>query len=351
MNENEWTAFQRSLGASYLTTQDGQLLPAHYGNPHGEYSRGTTEAGLVDLGCRTQIRLIGKDARKFLHNFCTNEIRQLPIGRGCEAFITSIQSKVIAYIHAYALAEEIWISGSANNRESMLNHLRRYVLMDDVQIEDQTELFREILVIGPDAPARLEELGIILSGPPDSVRVLSPWGFEFHVRETTFSKFPGATLLIPIDRRVEVWEKLSGIEPIGSSVFHALRIESCVPWGGLDIRDDLLAQEVARTERCISYTKGCYLGQEPIARIDSMGHVNREMRGIRLDQVPVPPPGSPVTLADPSQIVGEITSSAHSFARDDTVALCLLKRNYAITGTKLFVQIGQSQVPGTVFWS
>jgi hypothetical protein len=143
-----------------------------------------------------------------------------------------------------------------------------------------------------------------------------------------------------------------GIVPAGAAVFEALRIEAGFPRYGVDITDDNIAQEAGRTRQAISFTKGCYLGQEPIARLDAMGHVNRELRGVRLADGPVPLPMSAVFDEGGGQQVGTITSAALSYADNKPVALAMLKTHATRPGTNVQVRLGESGAQeGTVFWS
>jgi folate-binding protein YgfZ len=143
----------------------------------------------------------------------------------------------------------------------------------------------------------------------------------------------------------------AGIRPAGADVWTAIRIEAGLPLYGVDITDDNLAQEVGRTKSAISFTKGCYLGQEPIARIDAMGHVNRELRGLRLSSGPIPAAGSSV-FADPSgtQVIGTVTSVAISYRTEMPVAIAVLRLNALTPGTQVWVKTDRQNVSATVFW-
>jgi folate-binding protein YgfZ len=137
--------------------------------------------------------------------------------------------------------------------------------------------------------------------------------------------------------------------PAGSLAFHALRIEAGMPLYGIDISEDNLAQEVGRTKQAISFTKGCYLGQEPIARIDALGHVNRELCGLKLSTGSAPPPGRAVNSEDGSKEIGSITSSVLSPLDNTPFALAYLKSQYLTPGTRVSIPIDDASIPATVF--
>ncbi len=122
-----------------------------------------------------------------------------------------------------------------------------------------------------------------------------------------------------------------------------------MPLYGQDISEDNLAQEVARSKQAISFTKGCYLGQEPIARIDAMGHVNRELRRLRIVSDRVPEPGTTILAVDGEIQVGSVTSSALSFQDEKPVALAYLRSKFMSPGTTVRIKTNNETVEATVF--
>jgi hypothetical protein len=145
--------------------------------------------------------------------------------------------------------------------------------------------------------------------------------------------------------------KGAGAIPAGAAAFEALRIEAGFPVYGVDITDANLAQEVNRTVQAISFAKGCYLGQEPIARIDAMGHVNQQLRGVRLSAGPAPAAGAEVLTADAEpRKIGQVTSAAISYPSNQPVALAYLKRNFDSPGLQVGVALPRGAIAGQVFW-
>jgi folate-binding protein YgfZ len=163
---------------------------------------------------------------------------------------------------------------------------------------------------------------------------------------------PGVFLATARTQLARLWRELiaASVYPAGAAAFHACRIEAGFPLYGIDLSENNLAQEAARTDIAISFTKGCYLGQEPIVRIDALGHVNREVRGLRLESAPTPEPGDAV-LSDQGREVGVITSSALVPGEDRPIALGLLRSSHATPGTEVRVRIGDTQIGASVFWS
>ena len=149
----------------------------------------------------------------------------------------------------------------------------------------------------------------------------------------------------------QLWQHLieNAVRPAGAEAFEAIRIESLLPMHGRDISDDNIAQEAARTELAISFTKGCYLGQEPIARLDSLGHVNKVLRGLRITDDSVIEVGAVITSVDEDQEIGRVTSWAAIPGQAASVALSFVRRRFMQDGTQVHVQTKNGPCAGTVF--
>jgi folate-binding protein YgfZ len=179
-----------------------------------------------------------------------------------------------------------------------------------------------------------------------------PDGVALQVRRFDILGVPGFLLLATCESLplLAALVAAAGARPVGSDVFESLRIEAVWPHYGRDISDENLAQEVNRTIQAISFKKGCYLGQEPIARIDALGHVNQELRLIRLPASCPPPAGSDLfSLDDDQKAIGRVTSSAPDFVNDgDAVALTYVRRGFLDEGMGVRVRIGDQFVSASV---
>ncbi|MFM9965495.1 MAG: YgfZ/GcvT domain-containing protein [Planctomycetaceae bacterium] len=307
-------------------------------------------ARLFDVSTRTQIEVTGRDRVKFLHSFCTNDIKKLQPGQGCEAFITNVNGKVLGHIFVFAERDSLWLESVAGSAATLLPHLDRYLITEDVQFTDRSAEFMELLIAGPQSTEFLERLGLhpvttlplyghMAIGPIDSFPVRS-------IRRVDWLDSPTWLLLISRDKSEAVQRTLPefGLQSANADEFHARRIAAGFPLYGIDITEENLAQEVGRTELAISFTKGCYLGQEPIARIDAMGHVNRQLCRVELSSGPLPTPGTPI-LDKPtpdSKQVGAITSSAGT--SESAVALAYLRTAHSRSGTQVFVDGHEGRV-------
>ena len=323
----------------------------HFGDAQGEYLAVQRSAAVIDVSDRAQIEMRGKDARAFLHNFCTNDIKGLAAGNGCEAFVTNVKGRILAHVFVFTGDTSVWIEAGPGEEAKLLTHLDRFLFSEDVQMRGRTDEYGELLLTGPASAERLSLLGV-------SAHALEPlqhaWyprdGVGLFVRRADLLGHCGFLLSAERGNLIALWRELvsAGIRPCGAEAFHACRIEAGFPLYGLDLSEDSLAQEAARTERAISFTKGCYLGQEPIARIDALGHVNRQLCRMRLDATTAPEAGD-VVLADDQQQVGAITSSARVPGEPHSVALAYLRTGCSKPGTPLMVGTGQGQMSGLVF--
>jgi folate-binding protein YgfZ len=338
------------------------LRPESFGNSHAEYTWIQTEAVVCDRSDLVWIEVTGRDRAKFLHNFCTQDVRVLVPGQGVEAFVTTVQGKVLAHVHLFAGNDSLWVVTVDSTRERLLSHLDKYRISEDVEFHDASQELTTLFVTGPDADDRLAGLGVAAASLGDHNHFWSdamrpsddgsPAGARAHVARLDLLGQAGYLLAIETAHVAAYAERLiaSGLHPIGEAAFEAARIEACFPWYGRDITDVNLAQEVHRTRKAISFTKGCYLGQEPIARIDAMGHVNQVLRGVRLKQGPQPEPGAAI-FAGGDKPVGRITSATISFADDLPVALAYVRRGNERAGLDVVVAGPTGPLPGTLFWT
>ena len=320
-----------------------------------EYAAAKSSAALFGLPDRAHIELTGADRTKFLHNFCTNDILGLKPGAGCEAFLTNVQGKVLAHVFVFADADSLWLESVPGSAAKIIAHLSKYQINEDVAFHDRTPDRGTLHVAGPTATEMVSRAAIAVAAlqPLNHVWVIIAES-KVHVRRNDWLGLPGYTLVVERTAVEELRQRLlhMGIIAASDEVFHALRIEAGTPLYGQDITDANLAPEAGRNAQAICYTKGCYLGQEPIARIDALGHVNQELRSLRVEGTSVPTAGSEVLSTDtPMRIIGHVTSAALSYANESAVALGYLKRGFLQAGTRVHIRNTDQLSDGTVFES
>lgn len=333
-----------------MVDPSSQTPRSDFSDPSAEYHTARSGAALFDLTGWSQVELTGRDRAKFLHNFCTNDIRSLAVGTACEAFITNVQGKVLGHVFVIAGPGALTLIAVPGSAGPIIKHLSRYQISEDVTFTDLTTDRTLLLIAGPEAASVLEAAGV----PADKQLPEAVANSEVAaVIRTGFLGVPGYFVVCK-GAGAESWRTrliAAGAMPAGTAAFEALRIEAGFPLYGIDITDANLAQEVGRTAQAICFSKGCYLGQEPIARIDALGHVNQQLRGLRLETGPLPQAGDEIrTAEDEPRKIGQITSAAFSFSTQAPVALGYLKRHYDTPDLEASVVVGGNAVPARLYW-
>ncbi|MEN0110501.1 MAG: hypothetical protein AAF805_07225 [Planctomycetota bacterium] len=243
------------------------------------------------------VEAIGPDAAKFLNGFCTNDVAKLAEGESCEAMFTDVKARVIAHAWVARIGEERFVSLLSSDRaETLAAHLDRYLIRERVE-----------LTVLPSTPWKLCRA----SGDADVAVAIDAFG--------------AGVVASPLAMTAD-----AGGEPMAPDSFERIRIARGVPRDGVDVDERNLPQEVDRNDLAISFTKGCYLGQEPVARIDALGRVNWLLRGLR---VAASPPARDAEIVIDGKRVGRVTSSA-PLEGDATasVALAYVRREHAAEG-------------------
>jgi folate-binding protein YgfZ len=311
----------------------------------GDYQALTEDAGLVDLGHRTQIELRGADRATFLHNLCTQEIRKLTIGAGCETFLTSVQGKTLAHVFVFGTPESLVLETVAREAEKILKHLDHYLVCEQVTLTDRSDQWSELYLGGPHSERVLDKLtGTRLSEARLAHAAATLGGRPVWLRRADLAGRVGFLVNARSDDVEAVRAALceAGAVACGAEAFEAARIEWGFPLFGRDITDKNFPQEVARDSLAISFVKGCYLGQETVARIDALGHVNRTLAGLRFLGATIPPTGLEIRVAD--QTIGQVTSTAYSPRLGAPLALGYVRRGSNAPGTRLTSDLGDAEV-------
>ena len=318
-----------------------------------EYETALAAAVLFDRSHQGKLELSGKDAPSFLHNLSTNDIKNLPLGGGCEAYFCTSTAKVLAQ----ALIYHVLVDGkhafaldvTAGFNRKLFEHLDNHLISEAVEIIDHTENFAQFHLAGPKAAATLSRaLGQEI---PDLTELLHmertfPNGVTAHVRRHDPLGLPGFDIVVPLAKAEEVRALLlhSGASEGSPETFETLRVEAGTPVYGIDIGEDRFVMETPRPLRAVSYDKGCYLGQEPIVMArDRAGFVNRSFFGVKVDGIHPLPAGT--KLFRDTQEVGLVTSSVMSPRLKAPVAIGYLRRGHQDPGLKLTATVGDESLP------
>ncbi len=323
------------------------------------YQAAHQATALFDISFRDEIRITGSDRSTFLHGFCTNDINKLQTGQGCEAFLSSIQGKTLGHIFVFAEPDQLIIDTNPGAAEIVIPHLDRYLITEDVTIEELTASRCLFYLTGPEAVALLEKIDPQTAKPGlnDHLQIESE-GTCFHCRRVDWFNQTGFQLSVAKQSAESFKKRLIelGATFADHQTWETLRIESGFPEYGIDFNSENLAQEIDRTESAISFNKGCYLGQEPIARIDAIGHVNRLLRQLTITGAVNPAESltqeNLITDGKSEKSLGQITSSATlpgtTGTESRTVAIATVRREIAEPGTEVVVKTKSGEYPGVI---
>ncbi len=350
------TALQRiheSLGA-HFDAADGDSPPSDYGDMRGEYQSIRQGVGVVDLSTAGKLQLSGKNAVQFLNGLVSNEVKSLAIGSGVVAAFPNLQGKLVALVRIYNQGSSLLLELDRINREKILKNLSRFVPAGEFFVTDVSDQFALISLQGP----RASQLVEALTGQPISESI----PYQLSQRQIAQSKLlvavhsrcgeTGYDLFVPAQAAAQVLEAILnrgrefGARPAGQSAFEIARIEAGLPREGVDAGENYIILE-SELNDAVSYTKGCYLGQEVIARIHWRGQPAKRLRGFLLDQVKTPPQRADLYAVDGEMAgrkVGEMTSSVDSIALDRPIALGYAHRYYLNPGTEFVIKDGEREI-------
>jgi folate-binding protein YgfZ len=317
-----------------------------------EYRAARERAALFAVP-RSRIVVSGPEAAFFLHNLCTNDIKNLGVGAGCEVFLCNAKARVLAHGWVYRRPgdpPDFWLDLAAGTGATVFEHLNRHWISEQIELTDRTGTTTQVYLAGPAAPALLQT---VLGGTVDRLAplshvcpVLEGLGTVQVFRNDRFG-LPGFDLVV--QERAEVLGRPlidQGAVLAGPEAQEMLRIEAGLPRFGFELDENRAVFEVGRTKQAISYTKGCYLGQEPIVMARDRGHVNRTLLGLTFADDRPAPRGS--KIYHNGQEVGQVTSSVASPRLGQAVALAYLKRGSQEPGLALEVDADGERRPAQV---
>ncbi|HII40284.1 MAG TPA: aminomethyl transferase family protein [Thermoplasmata archaeon] len=326
------------VSGALFRVESGWEVPASYGALDREVDAVRRAAGMVDMSDRAKVRVHGADRVSFLDGLVSADIKVLRPGNSAYALVLDEASRVLGDLRVTAVEDAFVLDIEAAQKDGMLAYLQRQVVSDDVTLED-LGFCGHLEVHGPLAPRVVSAvLGVDVQGLSADEQTAFPLDRHhtgYASRVSTLGE-SGYVLWAVGDSLEIVWAALfrSGAVPVGRDALEVLRIESGRPRFGVDMSQDTLAIEVA-PEGAISLTKGCYRGQEVVARGVSIGQMNRRLVGLRIDGDVPPSHGDRVSVE--GEAIGRVTSGCWSPTTGWVVALALLRVDQIVPGTQMFV--------------
>ncbi len=277
---------------------------------------------ILDRSPRGLLALTGTDRASFLQGMVSNDVLSIPAGENRHAALLDSTGHILADLYIHATSDTLLIETDPACLNALLSTLTKFLIMEDVQIADASSQYTLFSVYGNAAPAE----GIA----------------------TAFPILPGVDIWVPLADKDIAWNAFldAGAIPLGAEEAEALRIDAGIPKWGAELSPSVLLPEAEMAD-AVSYSKGCYVGQEIVARLSARGHTNKALRKILLaEDAPVPPVGATIHVPEngpePGREIGRVTSAAKSPSRGgQSIALGYIRKEYFDAGIAVSVQIAQ----------
>jgi len=336
------------LGARFGEDGD-RSVPLQYGDPAGEYRAVRERVGVLDRSDRRAIEVTGRDGAAFLHAMLTHDVKGLQPGQGRRAALLDAHGKIVSLMVVHCLADRLLLETDEALVGPTLAALDRYLFAERVELEDAGARHGILTLAGPGARATLEKLveQTLLDLAPFHHAAVTLDGREVRVVRDDESGEEGYDLWVAPEGLASLWERVvaAGAQPVGREAWNVLRVEAGVVRYGVDVDAGTLLLEAPLDDAYV-LDKGCYLGQEVVARITYRGHVNRKVVGFRFPDARIPAPGATVHVE--GKDVGRITSAVFSPATGRGIALGMLRREHWEPGSRVEVALAGGPLAGEV---
>ena len=302
---------QQRAGATFESV-DTISVPVSFNNGAAAIEAARQGVALVDLSHWGLLKISGDERLRYLHNQSTNDFQRLQPGQGCDTVFVTSTARTIDLATAYVTENAVLLLVSPNRRQQLMAWLDRYIFpMDRVELQDVSSESATFSLIGPESGALLQTMSdeLPLEEAYGSHTELVLDGLKVRVAIGNGLALPGYTLIVPASNAAKLWQSLTqaGAIPMGDRVWEQLRIQQGRPMPDHELTEDYNPLE-AGLWQTISFNKGCYIGQETIARLNTYKGVKQQLWGVRL-QAPVEP-GTVVMLGE--EKIGKLTSSSET---------------------------------------
>ncbi|HEV2617872.1 MAG TPA: glycine cleavage T C-terminal barrel domain-containing protein [Candidatus Acidoferrales bacterium] len=349
----------------------GCTLPRDYGDVAREYKFARESVALLDKNYRAVISFTGQDRARYLNAMLTNNIRDLAPGHGNISLLLSPQGRIMAEVETLATENRLLVISHAMIRQRLIETFEKFIIMDDVTLEDLTDRTGTLALEGPKTPPIVRELcGLDLNslaelGHAEAIArkaeaIAKKDGSEIPCRIVKYSRgaIPGADFIAAREHLPALWNLLleaarrHGGGPVGYAAINILRLEAGTPWYGVDFDENQIPHQAALEKTHINFSKGCYTGQEIVERVRSRGHIQRQRVMLCFVGDAVPNLGEPL-FADaetPAEAraerveVGFVTSAAKSPATGAIIGMGYVRHEHAAPGATLTWKNGEAEV-------
>ncbi len=304
--------------------------------------------GAYDLGWRAKIVVTGGDRVRWMNGMVTNNIRDLPLGRGNYNFLLNAQGRILADMYVYNRGEYLLVDTDAWQAPQVLEIFDKYIIMDDVEVADVSGKLTALGLQGPKAGEVMRRLGVDAGGLEPLQVSDSVWK-DMGLSVVRMHLMEGFEIWLTPVNASTLWNALLAADatPVGVESVEMARMLAGVPRYGRDIRDRDLPQETEQ-HRALNFSKGCYLGQEIVERIHSRGQVHRKLRGMLVEG---PPPAAGTKIKAGDKELGEVTSAVAIPANggEKTLALGYVRSEAGLPGAEVQVNGARAVVSALPF--
>ena len=344
----------QQLGATFEDVT-GWSVPAHFGDASAEHAAVRNGVGISDLSHRGKMRVTGDDRIKWLQSIISNDILPLQPGQGRYSSFLTHKGKMLGYFRVYVQSDAVWIEDVGEVGEATFQALRKFLLYGTkAKIENCAESWGLLLVSGPKSADVVSAAFVVdvhtlplLQTIPTTIG-----GHPALIMRTEETGEQDLEILLPADGLSAAWSQLMtagvpfGITPVGSQARELLRIEGGLPKAGPDLNEEIVPPEANLEGKAFSLSKGCYPGQEVVARMDTYGNVRRHLVGLTIPDQIVPPPGAKLFSGD--REVGWVSSAVWSPQRKAALAFAFPLRDFSAPDTQLTVDVAGTRHQATV---
>ena len=328
----------------------GCALPDDFGDPAAEYRSANQTVALEDKNYRSHLKFTGPDRVRYLNAILTNNIKDLAAGQGTIALLLNPQGHILAEMEVYAFTDHHLCVSYAMIREQLTQWMDKYIIMDDVALADETARWGTLALEGPKAVAVVKELTGVDLQRLNELSIVEVRLFPSKASQPPLSELAcrmvkrspggvaGADFVVQGEQLQTLWQMLleaarrHGGGPAGYTALSGQRLAQGVPWFGYDFGEKQIPHEAGLENSHISYTKGCYTGQEIVERVRSRGHVNRRRVSLLFSGDAVPEPGIALTDDDGKE-VGSVTRAARVWDPPRIIGMGYVRKEAEAQGT------------------
>ncbi|NUO83735.1 aminomethyl transferase family protein [candidate division KSB1 bacterium] len=315
-------------------TIGGYSLPQRY-RAHAEEYEAAMQAAMLDASFLGKLYVSGKDREALLHRLTTNEMRKLPVGKSRVNVFTNVKGRVIARVEMLAEEQRYLLLTGAGQGATLRAWIDKYTFIEEVKPIDATHALAVIALFGEESATRLQDcLGVTTHGMAAGSFISQLWQEHELIVHSPEAHSPAHfNLIISNTAALKLWQTLlPAFTPIGYAAFETLRILQGIPMAGHEITEEHNPHEIGLYP-LVNFEKGCYLGQEVVARLDTYQKVQRQLMGIKLEIDPEVAAGA--TLFLEQQEIGKITSAAHARKGNGAIGLAIVRKQNAQPGTRV----------------